>query len=1835
MKRVNKKLIISIIALIYISACAFTFLTFSLADENEGIRVADSVVFASSTDATMNQMDRIIDNSHNGGYGKTDDKYYHILEVSSGAASKLEYLVKGDTTTASKFRTLIIDSYAKNQEIKMVPEMFEYSFVQVKEDNSTDDEIVAKIAAADFIYITNDPNNMYSEKLDFSEAVKDAIVNAATVDFKPVMIDSYSLTYNSGIKDDKTIAELISKEFYNISTAYRQPTDADTYLMNNSGSDYHFNPIHGDYQKSVWVNSNAKVLAIGTDDGTDYKISEMLGFNSTVLGSETSVDDVASDMLLSRGYYKREAKPKKFNYTRVGISGLIDFYKNLPDDAGIDTYDYIILEKGITTSLSDEQYSCLAGLAQSGVHLLYANYDTSANQYHSKNDNPATGYAYVLDKLATADDVSRYGNVLVTSQNKVQTYSQTKVKLGVKDIADIILNGSFRGIYGSDSGGDSSTVYTILEIEPCYPIDLELAKAYGNSGIFGNDTSGNGSVVDVLASTYADNDKKKLYHTTGFYREPFNNSDYGMYYIRNSAVKNNTTADEISFGDDTPLSGYVSDSNSTRVQKLTDKINALKTNDNDKICDYYNWTLSKAKIAHALKLSYNEVNVVHMSTEEFNTSTKTLLDNYDAIFIGGDNSSIKATWYNNNQYTMYFRYGDSYPVGTEQWQNMFAGTNLSGKLTGNDISNKKLDELNSYAEKMPVIVSKQLTDSFSSSNTQVDPTSNMHAFLDSIKTKTNVLWGFDTSKTIKVTNFQQQYGKTVGEYATVFAGRDMYAYDAQDDTDINQYYNQTGVTGKKDVIDLSEALKTQRPRLLVKKRPVEYVVGDKSTDITLNDVNWTFETGLTNYRVNLYIDENRNSRFELTKDLSDPDNDPINNPDDFISDDANLNKTELKYSADNITEITFDKLTKSKAIKSTYCGPIYWKLEIVKLDGTGDTATESSIKASVTGLCKIAYAEKKKVHLLQIMPHVNRADNSEDTLYLCTECQHSRKILHGNYNAGSTSKYGPGCVSVGTADSYIDQDAKATSNYIDNANAKVVGKQIDKYDDTDTIDTSWSYSANSTNLGIHQHRFGIVKYFDDYTYYDDYKKKDIHSESGADYVGLDDWSTNWFDDVSDDYEVEVDVMYHDEFENLCKEVNSVYQSLNGASAVEDIKARKQTYEDASDLNYKYYNVMINIINGKYNVNDIKIKNNDDGSHVYDTGDDDLNDFLLVLEKEIKIGASNYNASTGAITYTTTPTPDNVKMLISAFSKSGDLCSDYILNNLENIIAYSKTDDKIPGTEEYLRKDLNHIADKSIVPDKRELYDYFSEWKDSAKGLAYIDDYACRFVAWRDAKALEQYFYQKYLLYAEYSSVFESNSAKSPDRIGTFDLSNIWTCVALGAAENFGHKDLNELACYTLLNYCNNSGNLLLFHDTLTAEVSGPYDGSTVGTPNMTKILSNAFGMSGTSKVDIRFDNNTQQITKCETQYISDPIGAATTGKTYTIRDVNFKMDASTKPETIGKNKFVVYDYQGETNNQTLHAKHSTRRAIAQVEGQAASDKAEQTNEGVITQYPFKIANRLQISPTSGSGYPANVNDPKMVVYYTIEGGSAGSLSTNFAADPHDGINNYFLYQYGKVTYTGAGHSIITGIHRANNDERKLFINVILNTATGGSGAMKPTLTLHDHSSTTDKLPDSLTNNEVIECVEQDNENGTETDKDDYVYYVSSKKAVPEFSIYPVCIDDQITKLQVFYDRPNDATDAFNAKNVFDGNDVEIYSHKEDTVENVSSGLLKKIDPDTGVNVKIGKNAQDVTLLALQPEYFVGKDGNAAYIVVYMETASGGKQTKNIRIELAPELFDLN
>lgn len=111
---------------------------------------------------------------------------------------------------------------------------------------------------------------------------------------------------------------------------------------------------------------------------------------------------------------------------------------------------------------------------------------------------------------------------------------------------------------------------------------------------------------------------------------------------------------------------------------------------------------------------------------------------------------------------------------------------------------------------------------------------------------------------------------------------------------------------------------------------------------------------------------------------------------------------------------------------------------------------------------------------------------------------------------------------------------------------------------------------------------------------------------------------------------------------------------------------------------------------------------------------------------------------------------------------------------------------------------------------------------------------------------------------------------------------------------------------------------------------------------------------------------------------------------------------------------------------------------------------DQENEGQLTEYPYHIPRSFPVSSTHMQYFALDQErdqdldgSPDMVVWYTMnykKGKSRGvdGSTSIYTASPGNGADNYYIYNMGNITYTGAGHSKISSAN-----EQKLFVNTLL------------------------------------------------------------------------------------------------------------------------------------------------------------------------------------------------
>ncbi len=122
-----------------------------------------------------------------------------------------------------------------------------------------------------------------------------------------------------------------------------------------------------------------------------------------------------------------------------------------------------------------------------------------------------------------------------------------------------------------------------------------------------------------------------------------------------------------------------------------------------------------------------------------------------------------------------------------------------------------------------------------------------------------------------------------------------------------------------------------------------------------------------------------------------------------------------------------------------------------------------------------------------------------------------------------------------------------------------------------------------------------------------------------------------------------------------------------------------------------------------------------------------------------------------------------------------------------------------------------------------------------------------------------------------------------------------------------------------------------------------------------------------------------------------------------------------------------------------------------------TETIEQINEGQITTFPYNL-NEVEnptIAPTHFQYYQLNMHSGDAVVWYALDG-------ENYDNPSGDVVNNYYIYNYGNVTYSGAGHVDGSGYFEPTEFERQLFINTIV-AAYRVVNIIEPTVTFEDET----------------------------------------------------------------------------------------------------------------------------------------------------------------------------
>lgn len=1400
-KRYNKKLLIlSLVALIGFASIA-TIFSYILSRAAEGGTGVGSDTPENNSIKT--NIDYIIDFSNNGDDPDTenfiDDKYY-IVEIGAGNESSLKGFSAGDADNPSGFNKYVVTG---NKTVAIQPNdmrngSVDYSFYSLSslQTESGRQAALTAIANADLIYLSMDPdtNQKFDKNHDLPEDVRIALDNHAIAYYKPFIVDSPRLTNQINPTDVNGIANLVTE--YRQSGSSRGAFEWDTtscstandFFSRQGNSLYvqirgnkrinNWFPVYADAQSQDGEGNDigyaeikdpssekpscmTKILTITGNSSdtamTDKVLSGMTKTNISIADESATITEVEGVKYASavttvndvykvtnadsfyNAYYLYELHPDYVKHDTV----VYDVASSNLKDVDLDQYDMIIIEGSMNakTLVSDangvDDYSKLLGAMYASKQILYSStLDGVTISKELRQKTGAVNFDTLYEKIVSNNDKARYDNILVSSRKKMNVYTSAEIPSAEKDIVKIINNGRFRGI---GSGGEESTnKFTVLEIQPMYPIDTELASRLTKYIGVGANSAGKTDFIKGHSEFY----------------------DPGFYYLITDGVLNDTTSDEITLDGTTSLT-EMEKSGAAALQNFIDNDDASNSDSPVAANNYYQWEWSRAKVLHLINqlpefsdYTYDMVKVVHMSTQEFNASKATLTDNYDMIYIGGNNSAIKSEGYfqanpNNvkpdqlsyknysaNYYNMYYHIGDIGHFDTKYFNEN--GGEVGVEL-GNDITLLKKEALEKYVKAgMMVVFSQDVCEAYRTAEAQtynqhkIDPDSNIYKFFsECISTSgvyyglENVLLDFNQKDIIQIPNPNNAYGNTYSGYVTVFGPGKSGETDYQNNLlgTVDNGINENELKGRL-------LMSSLRPKFTLVSAPTPYNEYDPSTFIKGNKL--TFKLDMisknSNYVANVYYDDNGNSRFEENECV--------------------VVEYPIKTNGDTTTI--------ESPVADGFHEGVYWKLEVVDKAGKATSST--------TGVCKMAIESDEKIliDVLEIVPDNNRAfgTQGENTLMFCTECQRFNTLFEGNVGMNSAKWY--------TNQSHEGQttalqgDAANTGNHF-----RSISQPTAVVNKLKSYDSSYSYKGNA--LGVHDHRFGIVKYGTDLSW--------------AEY---DDWSSNWADNLLDEYDFNLNIIGVSQYDDLMTKIADEYSSYSTLDEklehrdklLSGYEENDQKIEGAADFR-NYYLCMHYIMSGQLQVSvDVsgKLVCTDTKGLVTD---EDFAKFST------KLAAMNI-APADMVTYSTS---------------KGRL--DTIIDN--EVIPQANELAPMPQTAQFMETFTHDLTAMKKYDTYYNFFSLINEAKDGNTSGSAMKSYIPAFMQWRDGKIIESYFKDKWT---------ELQYICSLDNDGNVDLSGMYSTIIVGCAEYFAHQDLSVESCESLVNYTEHDGKILLLHDSI-------------------------------------------------------------------------------------------------------------------------------------------------------------------------------------------------------------------------------------------------------------------------------------------------------------------------------------------------------------------------------------------------------------------------------------
>lgn len=302
--------------------------------------------------------------------------------------------------------------------------------------------------------------------------------------------------------------------------------------------------------------------------------------------------------------------------------------------------------------------------------------------------------------------------------------------------------------------------------------------------------------------------------------------------------------------------------------------------------------------------------------------------------------------------------------------------------------------------------------------------------------------------------------------------------------------------------------------------------------------------------------------------------------------------------------------------------------------------------------------------------------------------------------------------------------------------------------------------------------------------------------------------------------------------------------------------------------------------------------------------------------------------------------------------------------------------------------------------------------------------------------------------------------------------------------------------------------------------------------------------------------------------------------------------------------------------------------------------ATEVNQGQITNYPYYIGDELVVAPTHYQWLQPNMEldrdgDGKndIVVWYCLSNVEGSRKDNNiYSLTPNDVVNNYYIYNMGNVTYSGAGHTQPAD----DSVEKKLFMNTMI--AAYNAGTKAPTISFQNENGTSIDSVYMMYDRANKIVLQQDDKVKVSFKANDYNILASVPEIRVEF--YKACGENESGAMEVAGIAGKvKLLSGVNVTKASDGSAVtaqwsgntQYYVVSSDTVYNLSVPLS-----EMGLfSIKNNGSEREYTLGGTDTDP-VGPAGIYAKVTTYYD--NGNKKTDSMAVKLSvsvADLFDLN